>query len=126
MCLHITDSASQTDASRAAAAIQQLKTEDGECLVANAFIGTQTNLAYSGPEDFPGYVTADEAGPNADCLRMFEMSSDIPARLYANLKADKVFPQIRPGARLFFDVRTRECLQAIFQIIGSIGSRPAR
>lgn len=124
--LHLTDSASQSDPTGAAQNLMQLSTDDGQALFANAFIGTQTNLNYSGPDDFPGYLDADEAGPDADCLRMFHMSSRIPSSVHANLKADGVFPQLRDGARLFFDVRTKEMLRHVIQVVGSQGSRADR
>lgn len=126
LALHLTDGESQTDARSVAQKLMQLSTADGPVLVANAYIGTQTNLNYHGPDDFPGYVTLDETGPNPDCNGLFEMSSEIPPSVYENLKADGIFPQLRPGARMFFDVRTKEMLCHVFQIVGSQGSRADR
>ena len=54
------------------------------------------------------------------------MSSVAPEAITANLKADNIFPQLRDGCRLFFDVRTREMLKHVIQVIGSMGSRMAR
>jgi hypothetical protein len=122
---HLSDGESQTDASVIAKQIKELSTDDGNVLLVNAFIGTQTSLAYSGPEDFPGYVTADEAGPNRYNLRLFEMSSEMPPCIHQNLVDDGIFPAMRPGARLFFDVRTKEMLKHVIQVVGSIGSRAA-
>ena len=56
----------------------------------------------------------------------FEMSSLVPECVEANLKADNIFPQLRGGSRLFFDVRTREMLKHVIQVVGSIGSRMER
>lgn len=126
LVLHLTDGESQSDARPVAQKLMQLSTEDGPVLVANAYIGTQTKLNYRGPDDFPGYVTIDETGPNPDCNRLFDMSSEIPPSVYENLKADGIFPQLRPGARMFFDVRTKEMLCHVFQVVGSQGSRADR
>jgi len=126
LLLHITDGESQTDATAIAEQIKQLSTNDGNVLVANAYIGTQTSLAYKGPEDFPGYVTRDEAGPSPDNLRLFEMSSDVPDTIRQNLIDDGIFPDLREGAKLFFDVRTKEMLKHVIQVVGSIGSRHDR
>ena len=78
------------------------------------------------PEDFPGYVDASEAGPSPDNLRLFEMSSVAPDTIHRNLVDEGIFPNLRPGSRLFFDVRTRDMLKHVIQIVGSIGSRGAR
>ena len=95
-------------------------------LVVNAYIGTQTSLNYQGPEDFPGYLDVSEAGPGNDNIRLFEMSSVAPDCIVDNLKAEGIFPEFRSGARLFFDVRTKEMLKHVIQVIGSIGSRMER
>ena len=126
MLFHLTDGMSHTDAKPLVDKIKQLTTTDGNVLVVNAYIGTQTSLSYSGPEDFTGYVDVNEAGPNPDNIRLFEMSSVAPESIIANLKSDNIFPQLRDGARLFFDVRTREMLKHVIQVIGSMGSRMAR
>jgi len=39
---------------------------------------------------------------------------------------DGIFPQLREGARLFFDVKTKEMLKHVIQVVGSIGSRSNR
>ena len=126
MVFHLTDGESHTDATQIAEKIKQLSTTDGNVLVVNAYIGTQTSLNYEGPEDFPGYVDASEAGPGRDNIRLFEMSSQAPDCIVENLKADGTFPQFRTGARLFFDVRTKEMLKNVIQVIGSMGSRMER
>lgn len=126
MVFHLTDGESQTDASQLAQQIMQLSSNDGNVLVVNAYIGTQTNLNYTGPEDFPGYRDVSEVGPRQDNVRLFEMSSVVPECVEANLKADGIFPQLRSGSRLFFDVRTREMLKHVIQVVGSIGSRMER
>ena len=126
LVLHLTDGMSQTDPTAVAEQIKQLATSDGHVLMANAFIGTQTSLAYSGPEDFPGYVDASEAGPSNDNGRMFHMSSVAPDSIRQNLVADGVFPNFRPGARLFFDVRTKAMLMNVIQVVSSVGSRADR
>jgi hypothetical protein len=125
MVFHLTDGESQTDAKPEAEKIMQLSTNDGKVLVVNAYIGTQTNLNYRGPEDFPGYLDVSEAGSSRDNIRLFEMSSEAPEAVQANLKADGIFPQIRPRSRLFFDVRTKEMLKHTIQVVSSIGSRVA-
>ena len=104
----------------------QLSTKDGEVLVVNAYIGTQTSLNYNGPEDFPGYLDVSEAGPGQDNVRLFEMSSKAPEAIEQNLKADDIFPQLRSGSHLFFDVRTKEMLKHVIQVVGSLGSTMAR
>jgi len=106
--------------------IKKLSTNDGNVLIANAYIGTQTSLSYAGPEDFPGYVDLSEAGPGEDNVRLFNMSSEAPECILDNLKADNIFPKIRSGSRLFFDVRTKETLKHTLQVVGSMGSRMAR
>lgn len=126
MVFHLTDGESQTDAQSFAQKIQTLTTQDGEVLVVNAYIGTSTSLNYKDPDDFPGYLTAAEAGPSTDNVRLFEMSSVTPPTIEANLKAEGIFPQLRSDARLFFDVRTKEMLKHVIQVIGSLGSRMAR
>jgi hypothetical protein len=126
MVFHLTDGMSGTDPTRVADEIRRLATADGNVLLVNAFIGTQTSLAYKGPDDFPGYVDASEAGPSEDNLKLFRMSSEVPECIRANLIADGIFPKLRPGARLFFDVRTREMLKHVLQVVGSLGSRADR
>ncbi len=123
MVLHLTDGESQTDASYEADQIKQLSTEDGNVLVVNAYIGTQTSLNYKGPEDFPGYTDVSEAGPSEDNVRLFNMSSETPQCIRQNLIDDGIFPNLREGSRLFFDVRTKEMLKHVIQVVGSIGSR---
>lgn len=123
---HLTDGESQTDALPIAKQIQELSTSDGNVLIVNAYIGTQTNLCYHGPEDFPGYVDAAEAGGTKDNLRLFQMSSEMPECIYRNLVGDGIFPKLRPRARLFFDVRTKEMLKHVLQVVGSLGSRADR
>ena len=126
MVFHLTDGMSHTDAQPAVESIRQLATSDGNVLVVNAFIGTQTSLGYDAPENFPGYVDAAEAGPSSDNIRLFSMSSEAPECIRQNLIADGVFPQLRSGTRLFFDVRTREMLKHVIQLVSSIGSRDDR
>lgn len=126
MVFHLTDGMSQTDATHVAEQIRQLCTTDGNVLMVNAYIGTSTSLSYSGPEDFPGYVRVDEAGPDHDNIRLFEMSSVMPACVHANLVGDGIFPNLRSGARLFFDVRTKDMLKHVIQVVGSMGSRADR
>ncbi|MBM4030174.1 MAG: VWA domain-containing protein [Planctomycetes bacterium] len=126
MLFHLTDGMSATDPRPVAEQIKRLATSDGNILVLNSFIGTQTNLAYTGPEDFPGYVQANEVGQSEDNVRLFEMSSEIPEVMRANLVQDGIFPNLRAGARLFFDVRTREMLKHTLAVVGSIGSRADR
>ena len=123
---HLTDGESQTDGRQLAEQIKQLATSDGNVLIVNAYIGTRTSLNYRDPEDFPGYVDASEAGPSPDNLRLFEMSSVAPDTIHRNLVDEGIFPNLRPGSRLFFDVRTRDMLKHVIQIVGSIGSRGAR
>jgi hypothetical protein len=126
LCLHLTDGESQTDATQAAEKIKQLSTNDGNVLMSNAYIGTQTSLSCKGPEDFPGYLDASEAGPTEYNIRLFNMSSQAPECILANLKADNFFPKLRAGCRLFFDVRTKEMLKNAIAAVGSMGSRMAR
>jgi hypothetical protein len=123
---HITDGEAQTDAKAAVESIKQLSTNDGNVLVVNAYIGTQTDLNYNGPEDFPGYVDVSEVGASQDNIRLFEMSSAMPACVEENLKSMGIFPVIRPNSRLFFDVRTKDMLKKVVQLIGSVESRMAR
>lgn len=126
MLFHLTDGESQTDARPIVEQIRQLATTDGQVLVVNAYIGTQTSLNYQGPEDFPGYLAPTEAGPREDNIRLFEMSSEVPESIRQNLIADGIFPNLRPGARLFFDVRTKEMLKHVIAVVGSVGSRVNR
>jgi hypothetical protein len=126
MVFHLTDGMSHTDATQVVEKIKQLSTNDGNVLMVNAYIGTQTSLNYKGPEDFPGYIDVSEAGPSDDNVRLFNMSSQTPDCIEVNLKADSIFPQLRSGSRLFFDVRTKEMLKHVIQVIGSMGSRMAR
>jgi hypothetical protein len=123
MVFHLTDGESQTDASASAQKMMALATSDGNTLVVNAYIGTQTNLPYTGPADFTGYLTESEVGPNEDNLRLFRMSSVMPETIRQNLVNDKIFPNIRAGSRLFFDVRTHLMLQKVLSVVGSTGSR---
>jgi hypothetical protein len=125
MVFHLTDGESQTNARPIAEQLGKLATADGNVLVVNAYIGTQTSLAYTGPADFPGYITPEEAGTNPYNLTLFDMSSEMPPCIRQNLVDDGIFPAIRPSARLFFDVRTKEMLKHVIQVVGSIGSRAA-
>jgi len=126
MVFHLTDGESQSDAQPVADQIKQLSTADGNVLLVNAYIGTQTSLNYKDPDDFPGYVDEAEAGPSQDNIRLFNMSSQAPECVEMNLKAQNIFPQFRSGAHMFFDVRTKEMLKHVIQVVGSIGSRMAR
>lgn len=126
MVFHLTDGESHTDASGIAQKIMQLSTSDGNALMVNAYIGTKTALNYQSPDDFPGYVDVSEAGRSQDNIRLFNMSSTVPDTIETNLKTEGIFPQLRPGGRLFFDVRTKEMLKHVIQVIGSMGSRMAR
>lgn len=126
MVFHLTDGLSHSDATGVVEKIKQLSTSDGNVLVVNGFIGTETNLQYKGPEDFQGYTTEEEAGPSEDNIRLFNMSSEIPDSIYQNLVDDGIFPKLRKGCRLFFDVRTKEMLKHVIQVVGSIGSRADR
>ncbi len=126
MVFHMTDGLSATDARPVAEKIKQLQTSDGNVLIVNAFIGTQTSLKYEGPEDFTGYTSEAEAGPSKDNIRLFNMSSEMPEAIYQNLIDDGIFPNLRKGSRLFFDVRTKEMLKHVIQVVGSIGSRGDR
>jgi hypothetical protein len=119
---HLTDGQSQTDASAVAEQIKQLATADGNVLVVNAYIGTETSLAYNGPEDFPGYVQPSEAGPLEDNVRMFNMSSEVPETIRGFLVQEGIFPALREHSRLFFDVRTREMLKHCIQVVSSINA----
>ena len=126
MVFHLTDGESQTNAQSEAQQIMDLSTNDGNVLVVNAYIGTQTSLNYKDPSDFPGYLEVSEAGPSEDNIRLFEMSSPAPACIEANLKADGIFPGFRAGSRLFFDVRTKEMLKNVIQVVSSIPASVAR
>jgi len=126
MIFHLTDGESFTDATQVAQEIMQLSTNDGNALLVNVYIGTQTSLNYQGPEDFPGYIDVSEAGPSEDNVRLFDMSSMTPECMETNLKTGDIFPELRSGSRLFFDVRTKEMLKHAIQVIGSMGSRMAR
>ena len=126
MFFHLTDGQSHSDATQAADQIKKLATADGNAIVVNAFIGTKTNLQYKSPEDFPGYLTAEEAGPSDDNVQLFNMSSEMPETITRNLINDAIFPNLRDGARLFFDVRSKEQLKNVIQVVGSIGSRAQR
>jgi len=126
MVFHLTDGMSHTDASQIAEQIKGLSTSDGNVLVVNAYIGTQTNLNYKGPEDFPGYLDVSEAGQSEDNIRLFNMSSQAPETIEENLKSEDIFPQLRSGSRLFFDVRTKEMLKNVIQVVSSMPSRMAR
>ena len=126
MLFHLTDGESQTDAASIAEQIKQFQTADGNVLIVNAYVGTQTSLNYQGPEDFPGYVQASDVGPKPDNLRLFDMSSEMPETIRQNLIHDGIFPNLREKSRLFFDVRTKEMLKYVIQVVGSIGSRVNR
>ena len=80
MVFHLTDGMSHTDATPEGEQIKQLSTTDGNVLMVNAYIGTQTSLNYKEPEDFPGYLDVSEAGPSEDNVRLFNMSSQAPCR----------------------------------------------
>lgn len=126
MLWHLTDGESATDATPFAEQIKQLATEDGNVLIVNVYIGTKTNLNYNGPDDFPGYVDISEVGSREDNIRLFNMSSEAPVCIRENLVDDGIFPNLREGARLFFDVRTKEMLKHAIQVVGSLGSRADR
>ena len=123
---HLTDGESHTDAEPIARQIMSLSSSDGNVLIVNGYIGTSTQLNYTDPNDFPGYLTEQEVGSSKDNLRLFRMSSVIPDSMRENLVNDGIFPSIRGNARLFFDVRTREMLKHVIQVVGSGGSRLAR
>jgi hypothetical protein len=123
---HLTDGESHTDAEPIAQQIMNLSSSDGNVLLVNGYIGTSTQLNYKDPNDFPGYLTEQEVGASPDNLRLFHMSSVIPSTMRENLVNDGIFPAIRENARLFFDVRTREMLKHVIQVVGSGGSRLAR
>ena len=125
MVFHLTDGLSNTDATTIADALKQLATSDGNALVVNSFIGTQTNLSYQGPDDFTGYLHDSEAG-DEDNVRLFKMSSVMPKCIHQNLIDDAIFPNLREDSHLFFDVRTKDMLKHTIQAIGSIGSRANR
>lgn len=125
MVFHLTDGMSQTDARPVMDEIKSLQVADGAPLIVNAFIGTETNLNYTGPEDFLGYLEVSETG-NEDNKRLFEMSSEIPITMHQNLIENGIFPKIREGSRLFFDVRTKEMFIHVMQVVGSMESRAER
>jgi hypothetical protein len=125
MVFHLTDSESQTDASQAAEQIKQIAVEDGNALLVNAYIGTSTSLPYAGPEDFPGYLNEAEAGPDSNNIRMFRMSSVVPATIHKNLVGDGIFPKLREGSRFLYDVRTKEMLKHCLQVVQSIPANQA-
>jgi len=125
MLFHLTDGASNTDAEPIADSIRHLETLDGATLIVNAFIGTSTSLVYSGPTDFPGYLSTTDVGDNEDNLRLYRMSSVLPPSLEDNL-SEGIFPAIRPRSRLFFDVRTTDMFTKVMQVVGSGGSRSRR
>lgn len=126
LVFHITDGKSATDPTPVAKQIMDLATADGHILVSNVYIGTQTSLNYSDPDDFPGYVTEEDAGPNEDNLRLFRSSSMIPDTMHQNMIEDGIFPNLKAGSHLFFDVRTKGMLAHAIQTVGSIGSRQER
>ncbi len=126
LVFHFTDGLSHTDASPIAEKIKSLSVQDGNALVANAFIGSQTSLNYQGPQDFPGYVMESEAGPSVNNIRLFNMSSVMPETIHQNLVNENIFPNIRNQSRLFFDIRSREMVKNCLQIAGSGGSRHDR
>ena len=99
MVFHLTDGESYSDATPIADEIRALSTADGNVLVVNAFIGTQTNLKYNAPDDFPGYVDSSEAGPSEDNIRMFHMSSETPPCIQQNLVEEGIFPNFREGCK---------------------------
>ena len=126
LVFHMSDGLSATDATPTVEKIKKLTTNDGNVVVTNAFIGAKTNLGYKSTEDFPGYISANEAGPSEDNIRLFHMSSKIPECIHQNLIDDGIFPVLRENSRLFFDVRTKEMLKHVIQVVGSIGSRADR
>lgn len=126
MVFHLTDGESHTDASATAELIKQLRTADGNVILVNAYIGSRTSLPYTDPNDFPGYLSEADVGISTDNLRLFNMSSVAPDTIVDNLIGDCIFPQLRRGARLFFDVRTRDMLKHVIQVVGSIGTQKAR
>ena len=71
-------------------------------------------------------ITEEEVGADEDNLRLFHMSSVAPSCVNQNLVNDGIFPQLREGCRLFFDVRTKEMLKHVIQVVGSMGSRADR
>jgi len=115
MVFHLTDGMSHTDAQPVVNQIKQLSTSDGNVLVVNAFIGTQTSLSYKGPDDFPGYVDAKEASPSEDNIRMFNMSSAIPECICQNLVDDGIFPDLQRGAVCFSTSARRRCSSTSFR-----------
>lgn len=123
MVFHLSDGASATDATATAQRIRSLGTNDGNVLILNALIGTATSLGYKDADDFPGYTSAAEAGPDPDSIRLFNMASPTPDTIRANLVDDAIFQSLRDGSKLYFDVRTREMLKHAIQAVGSLGSR---
>jgi uncharacterized protein YegL len=120
---HLTDGESASDAYPVAQQIMNLSSSDGNVLIVNAYIGASTALSYNDNQDFPGYLTEQEIGANPDNLRLFHMSSVMPNSMRQNLISDGIFPMIRENVRLFFDVRTKEMLKHVIQVVGSGGSR---
>jgi hypothetical protein len=123
MVFHLTDGQSATDATDLSTELRSLSSTDGNVLVVNALLGTTTSLLYTSPADFPGYLSADEAGPDAYSTRLFMMSSRAPDTIRDNLVGDEIFPRFRSGASLYFDVRTKDMLKNVIQSVGSVGSR---
>lgn len=123
---HLTDGESQTDAAPLAQQIMNLSSTDGNVLIVNGYIGTNTQLVYKDENDFPGYLTEQEVGSSTDNLSLFRMSSVLPDSMRENLVNDGIFPSIRENVKLFFDVRTKEMLKHVIQVVGSGGSRLAR
>lgn len=126
LIFHLTDGESHTDATPVIEKIQNLSTTDGNPLIVNAYIGTQTNLNYDGPENFPGYMTEQESGPSDDNIRLFHMSSKVPECIHQNLVEDGIFPELREESHLFFDVRTKDMLKHVIQVVSSIGVQTDR
>ena len=126
MVFHLTDGESATNAAQVASQIQALSTDDGNVLVVNAFMGAQTNLAYSDASDFPGYKTEDEAGPGLYSKALFNMSSVAPDRIYMNLVESRIFPDFRQGSRLYFDLRTQDMLKNVLPVVGALGKPGVR
>lgn len=126
LVFHLTDGEAGSDPTEVAEAMKGLATEDGSTLLVNAYIGTQTALAYQQAADFPGYIDEAEVGQNEDNLLLYRISSAAPEPIVSNLVEDCIFPELRQGSRLFFDVRTKEMLKHVIQVVGSIGTRAAR
>ncbi len=123
---HLTDGVAHSDARPVAEKIKQLATDDGNVLLVNAYIGVATDLPYRTPDDFPGYVSVNEAGPDVHSKVLFDMSSVAPETIRHNLVEDGIFSRLRQGSRLYFDVRTKEMLKHVIQTVGSQGSRGYR